>query len=113
MPVPGLSIFVQSLPKGLDTIVGERGVKFSGGQRQRISIARALYYEPEILVLDEATAALDNDTENAIMEAIDSLKGSKTLIIIAHRLTTIQNCNKIYEIVGGKAVLRDKSEVIA
>ena len=108
-----LKEFVQSLPKGLDTIVGERGVKFSGGQRQRISIARALYYEPEILVLDEATAALDNDTENAIMEAIDSLKGSKTLIIIAHRLTTIQNCNKIYEIVGGKAVLRDKSEVIA
>lgn len=107
-----LKEFIKGLPKGLDTIVGERGVKFSGGQRQRISIARALYYEPEILVLDEATAALDNETETAIMEAIDSLKGSKTLIIIAHRLTTIQNCNKIYEIVNGQAVIRDKEEVL-
>ncbi len=101
-----LKSFVQSLPKGLDTIVGERGIKFSGGQRQRVAIARALYYDPAILVLDEATSALDNETESAVMEAIESLQGHKTLIIVAHRLTTIQSCNHVYEIVDGKAVLQ-------
>lgn len=93
-----LKSFIESLPNGLNTMVGEAGVKFSGGQRQRIAIARALYCEPDILLLDEATAALDNDTESAVMEAIDSLKGKKTLIIIAHRLSTIKNCNKVYEV---------------
>lgn len=107
-----LKEFVESLPNGLDTIVGERGVKFSGGQRQRIAIARALYEDPDILVLDEATAALDTETENAVMEAIDALQGSKTLIIVAHRLTTIRNCDKIYEIKGGIAVERRKEEVL-
>lgn len=93
-----LETFVMSLESGLDTIIGERGVRLSGGQRQRIGIARALYTNPEVLVLDEATSALDNDTEKAVMEAIDHLANSKTLIIIAHRLTTIQNCDLVYEI---------------
>lgn len=106
-----LKEFVMSLPNGLDTIVGERGVKFSGGQRQRIAIARALYSRPQILVLDEATAALDNETENAVMESIDALQGQITMIIVAHRLTTIRNCDKIYEIKDGCAVLRTKEEV--
>lgn len=104
--------FVESLPYGLDTIVGERGVKFSGGQRQRIAIARALYNNPQILVLDEATSALDNETENAVMEAVEALQGKMTLIIVAHRLTTIRNCDKIYEIKDGKAIERDKEEVM-
>lgn len=93
--------FVKSLPEGLDTMVGERGVRLSGGQRQRIGIARALYDDPEILVLDEATSALDNETETAVMEAIDNLMGRKTLIIIAHRLTTLRNCQKIFKVEGG------------
>lgn len=106
-----LKEFIESLPLGLDTIVGERGVKFSGGQRQRIAIARALYENPDILVLDEATAALDTETENAVMESIDALQGFKTLIIVAHRLTTIRNCDKIYEIKDGIAVERSKADV--
>lgn len=107
-----LKDFVKNLPQGLDTVLGERGVKISGGQRQRIAIARALYYNPEILVLDEATSALDNDTENAIMESINTLQGEKTLIIVAHRLTTISKCDKIYEIKNGEAFLKDKEEVL-
>ncbi len=107
-----LAEYVKKQPEGLDTMVGERGVRLSGGQRQRIAIARALYDDPQILVLDEATSALDTETETAVMEAIDSLQGSKTMIIVAHRLSTIRNCNKIYEIKGGKATLRDKAEVL-
>lgn len=105
-----LEDFVRGLPKGLDTIVGEKGIKFSGGQRQRVAIARALYYNPDILVLDEATSALDNQTESAVMEAIESLQGLKTLIIVAHRLTTIQSCDAVYEIAEGKAILQEKWE---
>ncbi|MCR5830805.1 MAG: ABC transporter ATP-binding protein/permease [Lachnospiraceae bacterium] len=97
-----LDEFVRSLPEGLDTMVGERGVRLSGGQRQRIGIARALYGDPEILVLDEATSALDSETETAVMEAIDRLQGRKTLIIIAHRLTTIRNCKMIFKVGDGK-----------
>ena len=106
-----LKTFVESLPEGINTVVGERGIKFSGGQRQRVAIARALYYDPAILVLDEATSALDNETESAVMEAIESLQGHKTLIIVAHRLTTIKSCDEVYEIVDGKAVKKDMAEI--
>ncbi|MGN1170284.1 MAG: ABC transporter ATP-binding protein, partial [Lachnospiraceae bacterium] len=97
-----LKDFIDTLEEGLDTVIGEGGVRLSGGQRQRIGIARALYHNPEVLVLDEATSALDNDTEAAVMEAIDYLAGSKTLIIIAHRLSTIQNCDLVYKIEEGQ-----------
>jgi len=106
-----LKEFVDSLPLGLDTIVGDRGVRLSGGQRQRIGIARALYHDPEILVLDEATSALDNETESAVMEAIEHLQGMKTMIIIAHRLTTIRNVDVIYEVGDGMVTERSKAEV--
>lgn len=104
--------FVHNLDKGLDTYVGDRGVRLSGGQRQRIGIARALYYNPEILILDEATSALDNETETAVMEAIESLKGVKTMVIIAHRLTTLKNADKIYEVSDGKLIEREKAEIL-
>ena len=104
--------FVQTLDQGLETFVGDRGVRLSGGQRQRIGIARALYYDPEVLVLDEATSALDTETETAVMEAIDSLKGHKTMVIIAHRLSTIRNADSIYEVTNGNAIKRDAEEVI-
>ena len=106
-----LADFVRSLPEGLDTEVGERGVRLSGGQRQRIGIARALYGDPEILVLDEATSALDSETESAVMEAIDRLHGRKTLLIIAHRLTTIRNCEYIYRVENGNVYPVNKEEL--
>ena len=86
---------MEHLPKGYDTNVGERGVRLSGGQRQRIGIARALYLDPDVLVLDEATSALDNLTESAVMEAVHNLSGNKTVIMIAHRLSTVEHCDKI------------------
>jgi ABC-type multidrug transport system fused ATPase/permease subunit len=97
-----LDEFIKTLPEGLDTGIGERGIRLSGGQRQRISIARALYNDPEVLILDEATSALDNDTEAAIMEAINRLHGKKTLVIIAHRLQTIEKCDMVYRVEDGK-----------
>lgn len=106
-----MKTFVEGLDEGIDTKVGEWGVQLSGGQRQRIAIARALYNEPDIIVLDEATAALDNETENAVMESIEALQKMKTLIIVAHRLTTIRKCDVIYEIADGKAIQRSKKEV--
>ena len=108
-----LTEFVESLDDGVDSVIGESGVRISGGQRQRIGIARALYNNPDVLVLDEATSALDGDTETAVMEAINSLAGKKTLIIIAHRLTTIRNCDLIYEISDHKATLKDKDSIDA
>ncbi|MBT2642200.1 ABC transporter ATP-binding protein [Bacillus sp. ISL-41] len=99
-----LKDFIESLPDGLDTVVGERGVRLSGGQRQRIGIARALYHNPEIIFLDEATSALDHETEKEIMKAIDRLKGEKTLIIIAHRLSTIENCDIVFRVEKGKLI---------
>ena len=107
-----LDDFVAGLPQKLDTQVGERGIKFSGGQRQRIAIARALYNNPSIVVLDEATSALDNETERAVMEAIEALQGYKTLIIVAHRLTTIKQCDKVYEVVDGKIEQCNKDEIL-
>lgn len=104
-----LDEFIRTLPDGLDTGIGERGIRLSGGQRQRIGIARALYNNPEVLILDEATSALDNDTEAAIMESINRLHGKKTLIIIAHRLQTIEKCDIIYRVENGKAAVeRDR-----
>lgn len=96
-----LDDFVRGLPEGLDTGIGERGIRISGGQRQRIGIARALYEDPEVLVLDEATSALDNDTEAGIMDSINHLHGRKTLIIIAHRLQTIEKCDIVYRVENG------------
>ncbi len=97
-----LDEFVRGLPEGLDTGIGERGIRISGGQRQRIGIARALYEDPEVLVLDEATSALDNETEAAIMDSINRLHGRKTLIIIAHRLQTIEKCDIVYRVENGQ-----------
>lgn len=99
-----LKEFVEELPNGLDTTIGDRGVRLSGGQRQRIGIARALYHDPEILVFDEATSALDNDTEVAVMDAVNSFHGKKTMIIIAHRLNTIEKCDIIYKVEEGKLI---------
>ena len=99
-----LKEFIKTLPQGLDTTIGDRGVRLSGGQRQRLGIARALYHNPEILVFDEATSALDNETESAVMEAINSFHGKKTMVIIAHRLHTIEKCDIIYKVDEGKIV---------
>ena len=107
-----LSEFIDSLPAGLDTFVGDRGVRLSGGQRQRIGIARALYHDPEILVLDEATSALDTETETAVMKAIDSLQGQKTILVIAHRLTTIKKADRFFEVANGQVIERTKQEVL-
>ncbi len=96
--------FVRGLHDGLDTGIGERGVRLSGGQRQRISIARALYNDPDIMIFDEATSALDNETEAAIMEAIEKLHGRKTLIIVAHRLSTIESCDAVYVVEDHKFI---------
>lgn len=100
-----LDEFIKTLPEGLETGIGERGIRLSGGQRQRIGIARALYNNPEVLILDEATSALDNDTEAAIMDSINRLHGKKTLVIIAHRLQTIEKCDLVYRVENGKATL--------
>ena len=97
-----LEDFIATLPNGIYTKVGERGVRLSGGQRQRIGIARALYMNPDFLVLDEATSALDNKTEMELMKSIHSLKGSKTMIIIAHRLSTLDQCDRIYKMEDGR-----------
>ena len=97
-----LDEFVKELPEGINTFIGDRGVRLSGGQRQRIGIARALYHNPEILVFDEATSALDNETEQAVMDAINNFHGRKTMIIIAHRLNTIAKCDLIYKVEDGK-----------
>lgn len=99
-----LDIFITSLPQGVHTLVGERGVRLSGGQRQRIGIARALYHDPSVLVFDEATSSLDLDTEKEVMEAVNALRGKKTLIIVAHRISTLVNCNELFKLESGKII---------
>lgn len=103
-----LKPLIQSLPEGIETKIGERGVRLSGGQRQRIGIARALYNDPELVIFDEATSALDNETEAAIMESINRLHGKKTLVIIAHRLTTIEECDIIFRVENGKIIRQER-----
>ena len=97
-----LEELVHRLPDGINTVIGERGTRLSGGQRQRVGIARALYHDPQLLVMDEATSALDNATEKQIIKAIEQLKGERTIITIAHRLTTVMNCDVIYFMRDGK-----------
>ena len=99
-----LEVFVKSLPKGLDTYIGDRGSKLSGGQRQRLGIARALFTQPKLVVLDEATSALDGQTELDVSEAIANLRGRVTVITIAHRLSTVRNADKVVYMAEGKMV---------
>jgi len=99
-----LEEFVASLPDGLETVVGERGVRLSGGQRQRIGIARALYNKPDVLVLDEATSSLDTETEHGVMQAVQALQGDKTVIIVAHRLSTVEYCDRLYRLENAQIV---------
>ena len=107
-----LDQFVSDLPEGLDTLVGERGVRLSGGQRQRIGIARALYHEPSVLVLDEATSSLDTDTERGVMEAVRALQGHKTVLIVAHRLSTVEHCDRLFRIERGQIVEEGETAVM-
>jgi ABC-type multidrug transport system fused ATPase/permease subunit len=99
-----LQDFVAGLPDGLDTVVGERGVRLSGGQRQRIGIARALYNKPEVLLLDEATSSLDTETEHEVMKAVQALQGTKTVVIVAHRLSTVEYCDRLYRLENARVV---------
>jgi ABC-type multidrug transport system fused ATPase/permease subunit len=107
-----LEEFVQTLPQGLDTMVGERGVRLSGGQRQRIGIARALYHDPAMLVLDEATSSLDTATERGVMQAVRALHGAKTTLIVAHRLSTVQHCDRLYRLEHGRVVQEGTPETM-
>lgn len=108
-----LDEFVQSLPQGLETVVGERGVRLSGGQRQRIGIARALYHDPAVLVLDEATSSLDIATERDVMEAVTALQGDKTVLIVAHRLSTLEHCDRLYRVQEGTVVEERNAPMLA
>lgn len=107
-----LEEFVSNLPQGWDTVVGERGVRLSGGQRQRIGIARALYHDPAVLVLDEATSALDTVTEQGVMDAVNALVGNKTILIVAHRLSTIARCDQLYRLEGGMLAKEEKLDSV-
>ena len=107
-----LADLVAALPDGLDSEVGERGVRLSGGQRQRIGIARALYRNPSLLVLDEATSALDNETERRLTETVQSLRGDVTMIIVAHRLSTVRDCDHLLFMRGGRVVAQGTFEEV-
>ena len=97
-----LERLVAALPRGLDTPVGERGIRLSGGERQRVGIARALYHDPDLLVFDEATSALDHPTEAAVNEAIEALHGHKTLLVVAHRLSSVRRCDRLVFLSNGR-----------
>jgi len=99
-----LEAYIQTMPNGLETMVGEKGTKLSGGQLQRVGIARALYHNPDVLVLDEATSALDQQTEQEVMQAINKLQGKKTMIIVAHRISTLKHCDRIYHLRHGEII---------
>ena len=107
-----LSELLEQLPKGVDTLLGERGVRLSGGQRQRVALARAFYHRRSVLVMDEATSALDDSTEKEIVEEIKHLKGKITMIVIAHRLSTVQNCDRIYRLENGRVVEEGRTEQV-
>ena len=107
-----LGDLIANLPDGLDTVLGEHGARISGGQRQRVGLARALYRNPEVLIMDEATSSLDTETEREISDAIKNLRGDKTLIIIAHRLSTIKNCDSIALLDNGRIVDRGTFETL-
>lgn len=107
-----LEAFVNDLPQGLDTVVGERGIRLSGGQRQRIGIARALYHDPQVLVLDEATSSLDTVTEQGVMKAVRALQGGKTILIVAHRLSTVKHCDYLFHLEGGQVVEEGETAVV-
>jgi len=107
-----LEDFVNGLPQGLETVVGERGVRLSGGQRQRIGIARALYHDPAVLVLDEATSSLDTDTERGVMQAVRALQGAKTILIVAHRLSTVEYCDRLYRLDQGRVIAEGTPQTI-
>ena len=104
-----LEDFVTNRPDGLETVLGERGVRLSGGQRQRMGIARALYHDPAVLVLDEATSALDTATEEGVMDAVMALHGSKTILVVAHRLSTVEHCDRLYRLEQGQVVREEAS----
>jgi ABC-type multidrug transport system fused ATPase/permease subunit len=106
-----LEQYVDNLPDGLNTMVGERGVRLSGGQLQRIGIARALYHDPAVLVLDEATSSLDTETEKSVMDAVRALRGEKTIIIVAHRLSTVEHCDQLFRLEEG--VIVDQGDAAA
>ena len=107
------AFIMDRLPNGYDTVIGERGVRLSGGQRQRLGIARALYHEPDLLVLDEATSALDSQTEASIMKALARLEGEKTIILVAHRLSTVKRCNRIFLLERGRGIATGSFETLS
>jgi ABC-type multidrug transport system fused ATPase/permease subunit len=112
--IANIDKFIENeLPQGYNTVVGERGVRVSGGQKQRLGLARALYHDPEVLVLDEATSSLDGATQKAVMEAINNIAKVKTMIIIAHRLSTVQHCDSIYMIEDGEVIDSGSYEELA
>jgi ABC-type multidrug transport system fused ATPase/permease subunit len=107
-----LEQFVNELPQGIDTVVGERGVRLSGGQRQRIGIARALYHDPAVLVLDEATSSLDLETERDLMKAVKALQSDKTILIVAHRVSTVEHCQHLYRLDKGRIIDEGEASMV-
>ena len=107
-----LSDLISELPDGVDTQLGEQGIRLSGGQRQRVALARAFYHQREVLVLDEATSALDTETEREIVDEIQRLKGNVTMIVIAHRLSTLQHCDRIYKLDQGRIICSGTPELM-